>query len=89
MLGLSLVQQLKKNLRLKWMVSRFENDERESIDIIGAYLFGEREFDKTKPDFGLINNPLGAGLYQTYARNELNIKIWNFQKNCYQSASKE
>jgi len=77
MLGLSLVQQLNKNLRLKWMVSRFENDERESIDITGAYLFGEREFDKSKPDFGLINNPLGAGLYQTYARNSLNIEVWN------------
>lgn len=78
MVGLSLVQQLRKNLRLKWMVSRFENDERESIDITGAYLFGEREFDKSKPDFGLINNPLGAGLYQTFARNELNIEVWNF-----------
>jgi hypothetical protein len=78
MIGLSLVQQLRKNLRLKWMVSRFENDEQESIDITGAYLFGEREFDKSKPDFGLINNPLGAGLFQTYARNELNIGIWNF-----------
>lgn len=78
MVGLSLVQQLRKNLRLKWMVSRFQNNEHESIDITGAYLFGEREFDKSKPDFGLINNPLGAGLSQTFARNELNIEIWNF-----------
>jgi hypothetical protein len=77
MVGLSLTQQPKKNLRLKWMLSRFENDERENIDITGAYLFGEREFDKSKPDFGLINNPLGAGLYQTYARNKLNIQVWN------------
>ncbi|MBC7849274.1 MAG: TonB-dependent receptor, partial [Chitinophagaceae bacterium] len=65
------------DLRLKWMVSRFEDDERESMDITGAYLFGEREFDKSKPDFGLINNPLGAGLYQTFARNKLNIQVWN------------
>lgn len=78
MLGLSWIQQLRKDLRLKWMVSRFENDERESIDITGAYLFGDREFDKTKPDFGLITNPLGAGLYQNYARNKLNIAVWNF-----------
>lgn len=78
MLGLSWIQQLRKNLRLKWMVSRFENDERESIDITGAYLFGERSFDKGKPDFGLIVNPLGAGLSQTFARNKLNIGIWNF-----------
>ena len=77
MIGLSLVQQLKKNLRVKWMLSRFADDEKESIDITGAYLFGEREFDKSKPDFGLINNPLGSGLYQTYARNNLNIEVWN------------
>ena len=77
MIGLSLTQQPKKNLRLKWMLSRFENDEKENLDITGAYLFGEREFDKSKPDFGLINNPLGAGLYQNYTRNKLNIQVWN------------
>ncbi len=77
MVGLALTQQPKKNLRLKWMLSRFENDEREGLDITGAYIFGEREFDKSKADFGLINNPLGAGLYQTYARNKLNIQVWN------------
>ncbi len=57
MIGLSFIHQPKKNLRLKWMLSRFSNDEKEAIDITGAYLFGEREFDKAKPDFGLINNP--------------------------------
>jgi len=77
MLGLSFVQELRRSLRLKWMLSRFQNNEKESIDITGAYLFGEREFDKSKPDFGFINNPLGAGLYQTYARNDLKIEIWN------------
>lgn len=83
MIGLAATQQVRKNLRLKWMVSRFENDEKESIDIAGAYLFGEREFDKSKPDFGLINNPLGAGLYQTFARNRLNIVVWNASHKGY------
>lgn len=77
MLGLSFVHQPSTATRLKWMVSRFTNNEQEGIDITGAYLFGEREFDKSKPDFGLINNPLGAGLYQTYARNRLKIDVWN------------
>jgi hypothetical protein len=77
MLGLAATNQVRKNLRLKWLVSRFENNESEAIDISGAYLFGEREFDKSRPDFGLINNPLGAGLYQTFARNKLNIVVWN------------
>jgi hypothetical protein len=77
MMGLSFLHQPAKNLRLKWMLSRFENDEKESIDITGTYLFGDREFDKTQADFGLINNPLGSGMYQTFSRNRLNIEVWN------------
>ncbi len=78
MIGLAYIQQPNKNLRLKWMASRFENDEKESIDIMGAYLFGDRSFDKGKPDFGMITNPLGAGVYQNFARNKLNIALYNF-----------
>lgn len=78
MVGVSLVNQLSRKLRLKWMVSRFENDEKENVDITGAYLFGERDFDKSKPTFGLIVSPLGAGVFQNFARNELNIENWNF-----------
>jgi hypothetical protein len=77
MIGLSATNQVNKNLRLKWMVSRFQNEEEEKFDIIGAYLFGERDFDRTKPTFGTIVNPLGAGLFQTFARNELNIENFN------------
>ncbi len=77
MVGLSLIQQPRKDLRLKWMSSYFSNNEVESFDITGAYLFGEREFDKTQADFGLITNPLGAGLYQNYARNNLEISVFN------------
>ena len=74
MLGLSATNQVNKNIRLKWMLSRFQNDEVEKFDIIGAYLFGERDFDRTNPTFGTIVNPLGAGMFQTFARNELNIE---------------
>jgi CarboxypepD_reg-like domain/TonB-dependent Receptor Plug Domain len=77
LLGLSLLQQPRKNLRLKWMVSRFEDKENESQDISGTYLFGERDFDKSSASYGLITNPLGAGTYQTYARDRLDITVWN------------
>ena len=60
MVGLAATQQVNKNLRLKWMFSRFENDESENYDIIGAYLFGERDFDRSKPTFGQIVNPIGS-----------------------------
>lgn len=77
MLGFSLTNQVNRKLKLKWMASRFENDERENIDITGAYLFGERDFDKSQPTYGLIINPLGAGVYQNFARNTLNVENWN------------
>ena len=78
MIGLSWINQINRKLKLKWMVSRFENDEKENVDITGAYLFGERDFDKSKPTFGTIVNPLGAGVYQNFSRNELNFENWNF-----------
>ena len=78
MIGLTWIQQLSRKLKLKWMASRFENNEIENVDITGAYLFGERDFDKSKPTFGTIVNPLGAGVYQNFSRNELNLENWNF-----------
>jgi hypothetical protein len=77
LLGLTFTRQVKKNLRLKWMVSRFDDNEKESYDILANYLFGERDFDKSSSTFGLITNPLGAGIYQDYARNRLDIAVWN------------
>lgn len=77
MLGFALVNQVSKKFRLKWMLSRFENDESENADIIGAYLFGERDFDKRNPTYGVIVNPLGAGVFHTWARNTLNIENLN------------
>jgi len=77
MLGLSLTQEVSKNLRLKWMASRFDDNEQQSYDITGAYLFGERDFDKSSATFGQITNPLGAGTYQNFARDKLDIAVWN------------
>ncbi|NTS41137.1 carboxypeptidase-like regulatory domain-containing protein [Flavisolibacter sp. BT320] len=77
MLGFSTTYQARKNLKLKWLFSRFENNESENIDITGAYLFGDRDFDQNSATFGSIVNPLGGGLYQTFARNRLNIVDYN------------
>jgi hypothetical protein len=78
MVGLSTTYQANKKLKLKWLASRFENNESENIDISGAYLFGDRDFDQSSSTFGLIVNPLGAGVYQNYARNQLDIVDYNF-----------
>jgi len=77
MLGVSIANQVNRKLRLKWMASRFENDEAENVDIQGAYLFGDRDFDHSQPTYGSIVNPLGAGVFQNFARNTLNIANWN------------
>jgi hypothetical protein len=77
LLGLSLVQNASKRLKLKWMISRFQNREKEHFDIAGNYLFGDRDFDRSSSTFGQIINPLGAGYYQNYGRNDLNIVVYN------------
>jgi len=76
MIGFALTNQVSRKLRLKWIVSRFENDESENVDISGAYLFGDRDFDKSAPTYGQIVNPLGAGVFQNFSRNKLNIQNW-------------
>ncbi|MGN6248378.1 MAG: TonB-dependent receptor [Ginsengibacter sp.] len=88
LIGLSLVQKLNKRVKLKWMFSRYGDIENENIDITGAYLFGERNFDKTQPDFGKIINPLGAGVFQNYARNSLDIAVYNISHKGTFSAGK-
>lgn len=77
MVGISSTWMPSKAVKLKAMLSRFENDENENIDITGAYLFGDRDFDKSSATFGSIVNPLGAGVYQNFSRNSLNIKVYN------------
>ncbi len=76
-IGLAATNRISKNLKLKYLISYFNNKESENVDILGAYLFGERDFDKSHSTFGLITNPLGAGVYQNFARNTLDISILN------------
>ncbi len=77
LIGVSLIQKVNSKVKLKWMASRYGDNETENFDIAGAYLFGERSFDRSRPDFGQITNPLGAGVFQNYARNALNIQVYN------------
>jgi len=77
MFGLSAIQQINRKLKFKWQISRYEDDEQENYDIEGAYLFGERDFDRSHSTFGTVVNPLGAGDYQTFGRNHLNIQDYD------------
>ncbi len=76
LVGVALNHKVNDHFKMKWMLSRYDDKENENFDIAGAYLFGERSFDKTQPGFGQIVNPLGAGIFHNFARNELNIELW-------------
>jgi hypothetical protein len=77
LLGFTTNYQVNKKFTLKGMLSLFKNNEQENFDIQGAYLFGDRDIDAGSTTFGAITNPLGAGYYQNYARNKLNITVLN------------
>jgi hypothetical protein len=77
MIGISATRMINARFRLKGMLSYFRNQEEENINIEGMYLFGDRNFDKSSAEFGLITNPLGAGTYLNYARNKLDVQVIN------------
>ncbi len=83
LIGLTWNQQVNTNLKLKWMISSFSDNESQNYDITGDYLFGERDFDKTSTDFGKIVNPLGTGSNQNFARDNLNINLYSFAHKGY------
>jgi hypothetical protein len=83
LVGLTWNQQVNTNLKLKWMISSFSDNESQNYDITGDYLFGERDFDKTSKEFGKIVNPLGIGSNQNFARDNLNIHLYNFSHKGY------
>jgi hypothetical protein len=85
LVGLTWNQQINTNLKLKWMISSFNDNESQNYDITGDYLFGERDFDKTSTDFGKIINPLGVGSNQNLARDNLNIHLYSFAHKGYLS----
>lgn len=86
--GITLVNTPGKKTKLKWIISRYGDREQENFDIRGVYLFGERNFDKSQADFGKITNPLGAGAFQNFARNNLDMEVYSFAHKGSYSAGK-
>ncbi len=88
LIGATIVHQPTSKLKLRWMASRFTDTEKENFDISAAYLFGDRDFDNNSSTFGQIVNPLGAGAYQDYGRNKLDVEILNLMHKGSVSAGK-
>jgi len=76
-IGLSATQKVNKKLKLKWMLSSFTDKEQQNEDITGAYLFGEVDNTQGSSTQGQIVNPLGAGVYQNFSRDNLQINVLN------------
>lgn len=75
--GLSTTYRPNDRLRLKFLASGFQTNEKETYDINGEYLLGELETDLGKENFGQIKTYLGTGVIQNYARNYLKVKVGN------------
>ncbi len=73
--GVSTTYRPNDKLRLKFLASGFQTDERETYDIGGEYLLGELETDLGKENFGNIKTYLGTGIIQTHARNYLKVNV--------------
>jgi hypothetical protein len=75
--GLSTTYHPNEKLKLKFLVSGFQTNEKETYDISGEYLLGELETDLGKQNFGQIKTYLGTGLIQNFARNYLKVNVAN------------
>ncbi len=73
--GLSLVQEVNKNLELKYLAGAYVMEESEKFDIIGDYFLGEVETDPTNENVGDIKTELGSGTFHDWARNELRTTV--------------
>ncbi|MCX6353083.1 MAG: TonB-dependent receptor [Bacteroidetes bacterium] len=75
--GLTLKYKPTKAATYKWINSVYNNDERESFDVIGSYTLGQLENDLGNQNFGKLKNLIGAGAYLNHARNKLSSTIYS------------
>lgn len=73
--GYSLTYRPNEDLKLKFLVSAFQTNEKETYDINGEYILGELETDLGKANFGQTKYNLGTGVIQDYARNYLKVGV--------------
>jgi hypothetical protein len=73
--GYSLTYKPNDRLKLKFLASIFQTNERETYDITGEYRLGEIETDLGKSGFGQMKNHLGTSVIQDFARNYLDVQV--------------
>lgn len=73
--GISTTFKPNDKLRLKFLASGFQTNEKETYDFMGEYLLGELETDLGKENFGQLKTYLGTGIIHSYARNYLQVNV--------------
>ena len=73
--GYSISFRPNEKLKLKFLTSAFQTNEKETYDISGEYVLGELETDLGKEAFGQTKYNLGTGVIQDYARNYLKVDV--------------
>lgn len=61
----------------KWLTSAFRSLESETYDVIGEYWLSEVETNLGSDDFGNPVNAIGVGGFHNFARNYLDIQVFN------------
>lgn len=74
--GYSVTFRPNEKLKLKFLASAFQTNEKETYDISGEYVLGELETDLGKANFGQTKYSLGTGVIQDYARNYLKVNVY-------------
>lgn len=75
--GYSVTFRPNERLKIKFLASAYQTNEKETYDISGEYRLGEIETDLGKGDkFGQFKNYLGTGIVQDYARNYLKVNVY-------------
>jgi hypothetical protein len=76
--GLSFIYKPKDNLRIKFMASQYDDQEKEDYNIIANYNIGDVQTNPGQSNYGQVINYDGIGTLQNWARNTLFIDVYTF-----------
>lgn len=79
MAGVSATYRPRNNLKLKFISSAYNANERELYTVQGQYYIDQLEADLGKPNFGQVAYNRGVGTFLNNGRNYLNAKVYNLE----------
>ena len=74
--GISFIYKPKDNLRIKFMASQYDDQEKENYNLIANYSIGDVQTDPSQSNYGQVTNYDGVGALHNWARNTLYIDVY-------------